>query len=153
MYSLSVNQNYKEEKKREREALKQVKMINKSIEKSKLSSLKQIQKQSEKRVYATKPSKSKQLSDSHRQSNVKRLDIQFSIFIRLLYAESVTGWCRCITCNDKIHWKEIQNGHFINRANYKYRRDEKNCHPQCKECNEYKNGNLKEYKAAMIHKY
>jgi hypothetical protein len=61
--------------------------------------------------------------------------------------------CTCVTCWDKKHYKEIQNGHFISRGNYKYRWDEDNCFPQCMPCNIYKSGNYIAYTLFMIWKY
>ncbi len=47
----------------------------------------------------------------------------------------------------------MQNGHYITRSNYKYRRDDDNCFVQCPICNVRLNGNYKQYTLYMIDKY
>lgn len=47
----------------------------------------------------------------------------------------------------------MQNGHFVSRANYKYRWDEHNCRPQCYKCNIIFSGNYKIYTLKMITEY
>jgi hypothetical protein len=134
MYSLSANQNYREQRKIEKMELKKAKDLQKSIERSKSSSFAKVAKQTK-----SNPDDITVTENKKRQHEVIRLDIRFSIFTRLLYAEPKTGICPCITCEDKAHWKEMEAGHWIDRANYKYRRDERNVHVQCKTCNGTKN--------------
>lgn len=69
------------------------------------------------------------------------LDIIFSQLIRLKEADE-HGMVKCYTCDEIKHWKQIQCGHFIPRAQMPTRFSEKNCRPQCKQCNEDKRGNL-----------
>lgn len=73
---------------------------------------------------------------------IEDLDILFSQLVRLKEADE-HGMVKCFTCDDVKHWKQMQCGHFIPRANMPTRFSEKNCRPQCKNCNEHKNGNLK----------
>lgn len=80
---------------------------------------------------------------------VKKLDSVFSQYIRLKYSNP-KWFVVCYTCWDIHHWKEIQNWHFLSRANYKYRRDEENCRPQCVKCNIFHSWNYKEYTLKMI---
>lgn len=68
-------------------------------------------------------------------------DIIFSQHIRLMYADEF-GMVQCYTCPTIKHWKQMQNGHYIPRAHMPTRFSAKNCRPQCKDCNEHKNGNL-----------
>lgn len=70
------------------------------------------------------------------------LDIIFSQLIRLKGADE-NGMVKCFTCEDVKHWKQMQCGHFVPRAQMPTRFSEKNCRPQCKICNEDKRGNLK----------
>jgi hypothetical protein len=83
---------------------------------------------------------------------IKKLDHIFSQYIRLSNANK--KWLVvCYTCNDVYHWKQIQNGHFITRWNYKYRRDIDNCKPQCVRCNIFYSWNYKPYTIKMIAEY
>lgn len=70
------------------------------------------------------------------------LDIIFSQLIRLkdAYAD---GMVKCYTCDEVKHWKYMQCGHFVKRGNMTTRYSEKNTRPQCKNCNEHKDGNEK----------
>lgn len=79
---------------------------------------------------------------------VKKLDAVFSQYIRLLSVDTIWN-CECVTCWDIKSWKEMQNWHFISRSNYKYRRDEKNCHVQCMRCNVFLSWNYIRYTLFM----
>jgi hypothetical protein len=68
-------------------------------------------------------------------------DIIFSQLIRLMYADE-HGQVKCYTCETVKHWKHMQCGHFVSRAEMPTRFSVKNCRPQCKVCNEDKRGNL-----------
>tara|TARA_R110000868_G_scaffold28818_2_gene107531 strand:+ start:369 stop:758 length:390 start_codon:yes stop_codon:yes gene_type:complete len=74
-----------------------------------------------------------------RSSLVKKLDTVFSQWIRFSNADS-NGFCICITCEKKSHWKEIQAGHFMSRKHYSTRWDERNVKPQCVGCNVFRYG-------------
>lgn len=82
----------------------------------------------------------------------KELDTVYSIYIRLLYAD-LDGYVSCFTCGARMHWKKIQNGHYISRTYLATRWHEKNCHPQCIGCNIFKHGNMDEYAVALVKKY
>lgn len=69
------------------------------------------------------------------------LDIIFSQLIRLTHADE-HGRVTCYTCDVVKHWKQMQNGHFVSRAQMPTRFSLKNCRPQCKTCNEDLRGNL-----------
>lgn len=79
---------------------------------------------------------------------VDDLDIIFSQLIRLKGADEF-GMVKCYTCDDVKHWKQMQCGHFIPRAQMPTRFSEKNCRPQCKSCNEDKRGNLVVFAAQL----
>lgn len=79
-------------------------------------------------------------------------DFVFSIFIRITNADK-NGFCTCCTCWRKIHWMEIQNGHFRTRGFLFFRFNKENCHPQCYYCNVQLHGNYRNYCLYMIHKY
>jgi hypothetical protein len=90
-----------------------------------------------------------------RSQIVKQLDIAFSRYIRMLYAESVNGeWVvKCVTCDVVKPVKEMQAGHYISRGKYPTRWDEQNVHPQCVACNVLRNGNYTEYARFMVRTY
>lgn len=70
------------------------------------------------------------------------MDIIFSKLIRLKDAHD-NGLVQCFTCPAILPWTQMQCGHFVKRGNMATRFSEKNCRPQCKECNEHKDGNEK----------
>lgn len=74
----------------------------------------------------------------------KKLDTEFSIFIRLKYADK-NGLVACYTCGIKKHWKEMQCGHYDSRSHLSTRWDEENARVQCVGCNVFKHGNMVEY--------
>tara|TARA_S200002703_G_C3718442_1_gene220702 strand:- start:45 stop:446 length:402 start_codon:yes stop_codon:yes gene_type:complete len=84
---------------------------------------------------AKKPTKSKL---------VKKLDIVFSRWVRLSNADH-RGFCECVTCGKKEHFKQIQAGHFMSRRHYSTRWDEDNVKPQCRACNVFNQGRQYEY--------
>lgn len=86
-----------------------------------------------------------------RKKLVYELDRVFSLYIRL--KDSVNGYAKCVTCPTRLPYKLMQNGHFIPRGRFGTRWDVRNCHVQCKQCNEVLDGNLKKYKEYMISKY
>lgn len=69
------------------------------------------------------------------------LDSELSKYIRQKYADEF-GRVKCYTCPTKMYWKEMQNGHYITRANMATRFDENNCRPQCATCNQFKEGRV-----------
>lgn len=80
---------------------------------------------------------------------IDTLDIEFSRFVRLLNADS-NGEVKCYTCPRVEDWKEIENGHFIDRRHKALRFELDNCRPQCNGCNQFKSGNLKVYRANLV---
>lgn len=95
--------------------------------------------------------KPKKVKKKTRWQLIKELDTLFSRYIR--QKNSINWMCKCITCWKLYQIKEIQNWHFITRWNYKYRRDEINCHPQCVVCNIFLRWNYIAYTLRMINKY
>jgi len=75
-----------------------------------------------------------------------------SKIIRLYYADK-DGYCRCVTCNVKKHWKEMQAGHFIDGRNNAILFVRIGINPQCFACNIKKHGNKVEYFAYMLKKH
>ncbi len=58
----------------------------------------------------------------------------FSIYIRTRYMDS-NEYVSCVTCNNRMHYKEAQAGHFIGGRHNSLLFDERNCHAQCRGCN------------------
>ena len=83
----------------------------------------------------------------------KDLDIVFSRFIRLRYADGVTGNAICVTCGVIKHWKELQNGHFMSRRHKSTRWHEDNCGVQCYSCNVMQQGKQYEYSLYLDDKF
>lgn len=149
--ALENHKKYKEEKKKEKELNKVQVKIQKSRDKNKVSPLAKVWKQRKTVSKGINTSKRK-IKTKTRSQLVKELDAIFSKYIRLNNIDC--NWlCKCVTCGAKVHRKNIQNGHFITRGNYKYRWDENNCFPQCMPCNIYKSWNYIAYTLFMIWKY
>jgi len=73
-----------------------------------------------------------------RASLIKKLDIEFSIYIRKRFM--IYGKSTCFTCGKIDDWNKLQCGHFQSRKHYSTRWDELNCQVQCVGCNVYKYG-------------
>lgn len=80
-----------------------------------------------------------------RSVKISNADKWFSKFVRVRDTASVTAdgvpMARCITCGklyDVVH--EMDAGHFIKRDRKGTRFNEKNCHAQCKRCNNHRSG-------------
>jgi hypothetical protein len=73
------------------------------------------------------------------------LDDLVSCFLRLSNADK-DGLVQCYTCLTKLPVAQMQAGHYIPRACMLLRYDlDRNLRCQCKDCNEYKRGNLAIY--------
>lgn len=79
-----------------------------------------------------------------RKTLIKKLDALFSQYVRKKNADK-NDMCTCVTCKQKIHYKEIQAGHFMSRKHYSTRWDIDNVHPQCVACNVFKYGEQYKY--------
>lgn len=82
--------------------------------------------------------KQKKVKKPSRSSLVKKLDTEFSIYIRKRFA--VDNKATCFTCEKEDEWKNLQCGHFMSRKHYATRWDEMNCQVQCVGCNVYRYG-------------
>ena len=79
----------------------------------------------------------------------------FSLYIRLRDCMRTTRtleYGHCITCNKRVHYKEADAGHFINRWYSSTLFDERNFHLQCKRCIKMGGEPLK-YRRAVIRLY
>lgn len=82
--------------------------------------------------------KIKKAKKPSRASLVKKLDTEFSIYIRKRFM--IDGKATCFTCDKIDDWNKMQCGHFQSRKHYATRWDEINCQVQCVGCNVYKYG-------------
>lgn len=82
----------------------------------------------------------------------KELDKIFSVYIRQKYMDH-RGYVQCVCCGVKKQWKDMQNGHYVSRANYFLRYDERNCYPCCVSCNVFKHGNYPAFTAFLVKKF
>lgn len=80
------------------------------------------------------------------------LDGVMSEFVRLINADR-HGIVRCFTCPSKLHWTDIENGHFVPRKNLATRFNIWNQQPQCPYCNGGLAGNLEVYEIRLDEKY
>ncbi len=88
-----------------------------------------------------------------------RMDISLTKFIgeaakdlqklRRLECADNRGFCECISCGRKAHYKTMQGGHFISRNHKSTVLNESNIWPQCVSCNQHKHGNLGEYRRRL----
>ena len=83
---------------------------------------------------------------------IKELDSVMSEFIRLINANQ-HGIAKCFTCDNKFHWTDIENGHFVPRKNLATRFVLWNQQPQCTQCNSFLKGNLEVYETRLDEKY
>ena len=89
--------------------------------------------------------------NNERKKLVYELDRVFSTYIRR--KDAVNGFAKCVTCPTRLPYKLMQNGHFIPRTRLGTRWEIKNCHVQCKHCNEVLSGNMTKYKQFMVETY
>lgn len=55
--------------------------------------------------------------------------------LRRMQEADEDGYCKCITCGDYRHYKEMHGGHFIERGKMSTKLDPMNIWPQCPGCN------------------
>jgi hypothetical protein len=75
----------------------------------------------------------KKIKKPSRSGLIKKLDTEFSLFIRKRYAKN--NIAVCYTCGKQDEVKNLQCGHFQSRKHYSTRWDELNCQVQCYACN------------------
>lgn len=72
-----------------------------------------------------------------------RLDRKLSIYIRARDG-------RCMVCGSQ---ENLQNGHYISRAYFMVRWDDRNCNCQCASCNRIHEKDPEPYRQFMVDKY
>lgn len=68
------------------------------------------------------------------------LDYVYSLWVRIS-ASGSDGRCECYTCGKVDRYQNMDCGHFVPRDNNGTRFLPENTKPQCKTCNQYKDGN------------
>lgn len=76
----------------------------------------------------------------------------FSKWVRSSVADYI-GYSKCVTCEVRMPWKQLQAGHFIPGRHNAILFDERGCHPQCYRCNVGLKGNPRAYDAYMRKNY
>lgn len=87
-----------------------------------------------------------------RSDIIRKADKTFSLYVRQKYSNE-EGTTECFTCGYKAHWKRLQNGHYITRALYYTRWDERNCRPQCFVCNMRRQGMSHVFREKLVNEY
>ena len=62
-------------------------------------------------------------------------------------------YINCVSCGKTVSWKEAQGGHFVPRGSAGTKLLEENIHPQCRQCNGPRGGNLIGYTVYMLDMY
>lgn len=77
---------------------------------------------------------------------------EFQKYVRMRDADE-HGYCTCCTCGKRLHWKEIDGGHFVPAERLATCFIDENCNPQCTYCNKWQYGRLDEYFVYMEKRY
>lgn len=80
----------------------------------------------------------------------------WSVFSRAIRKRDAdeNGMVACFTCGAVKHFTELDCGHYIPKSiSLALRFDERNNHPQCVGCNQFRHGNLTQYALALKRKY
>jgi 5-methylcytosine-specific restriction endonuclease McrA len=86
----------------------------------------------------------------------KKLRVVLHKYIRLrdAYYEDGAWWVKCVTCGERIPFKDSTAGHFFPAGTYPaVRFAEWNINGQCIHCNKYQHGALIQYTIEMIRRY
>lgn len=83
----------------------------------------------------------------------RKLDKEFSRYIRLRDMIPGTTVFRCISCGLIKPITQADCGHYINRQHTATRFSEMNCNAQCRSCNRFDEGNMQGYRRGLVQKY
>lgn len=98
--------------------------------------------------HITKKKKSWSIARWHKEAKVA-----FQKYVRLRDAND-QGDVKCVTCPKVGKWNDnFDGGHFIRAGNRSICFDERNCHSQCKGCNNYGNGQWERYALFIKDRY
>lgn len=65
---------------------------------------------------------------------VDQVATKLQLLVRLKASDD-HGFCKCVSCGQIKHYKDMQGGHFIPRGCSETKLLEENIHPQCSGCN------------------
>lgn len=96
---------------------------------------------------ATQRKAKKEFNENDRSVLLKLAQTVFNKYIRERDGKT------CISCDFKGEGRQIHCGHYMSQGgNSALRFSETNCHSQCVQCNNYKSGNLANYRLRLIEK-
>lgn len=78
-------------------------------------------------------------TSKNKNASMRKADAYFSKYIRLSHSDR-NGYCTCVTCGNRKHWKQMHCGHWRRRGLQPTRYDSRNCAPQCVHCNHFRSG-------------
>jgi len=100
------------------------------------------------------PSKPKKAETKASLKRKLRVILHRYIRIRDAYFEDGAWWVKCVTCGERLPFKDSTAGHFFPAGTYPaVRFSEWNINGQCIRCNKYQHGALIQYTIEMIRRY
>lgn len=104
-------------------------------------------------MYYLKKKKGEGAKKSNLSSLVKKLDKEFSLFIRLRDSKAFGFKAfKCISCGQIKPFEKADCGHYYSRVKMSTRFDEDNAHAECSYCNRYRADHLDGYRENLIKK-
>lgn len=104
-------------------------------------------------MYYLKKKKGEGEKKSNLSSLVKKLDKEFSLFIRLRDSKAFGFKAfKCISCGQIKPFDKADCGHYYSRVRMSTRFDEDNAHAECSFCNRYRADHLDGYRENLIKK-
>lgn len=104
-------------------------------------------------MYYLKKKKADGAKKSNLSSLVKKLDKEFSLFIRLRDSKAFGFKAfKCISCGQIKPFDKADCGHYFSRVKMSTRFDEDNAHAECSFCNRFKADHLEGYRENLIKK-
>lgn len=102
-------------------------------------------KEKERKALAESRKKRREVRESDRSYWLKRAQVEFNKYIRARDQGNP-----CISCQRSMTG-QVHAGHYRSvGAHPELRFDPANCHAQCAQCNNWKSGNLTEYRANLL---
>lgn len=95
-----------------------------------------------------KPKKQESAEKRARRLAIAEADKWFSEWIRLRDSDA-NGWATCITSGRRLPWRQVDCGHYVSRAKWSVRYEERNAHAQSKMANRYQGGHFVEHGNAI----
>ena len=86
-------------------------------------------------------------------SLVKKLDAEFSLYIRLRDSRPYGyKYFKCISCGRILPFEQMDCGHFVGRTHMSTRFDELDCHGECRACNRFSSDHIIYYQRNLEQK-